>query len=235
MPALPVQKGHKLDDIAILQGIPPERLARVAVECGWRSYDRGTEILSANSESTDVFLIAEGRVRVTIYSPSGREVAFRNLGPSSSFGELAAIDGRGRSASVVVLEPSVLAVLSRSRFARLMQEEPSVAAHVMQNLAALIRDLTARVVDTSTLTVPARVRAEVVRLGREAGVEQNKAHISPLPFHSDIASHIGTTREAVTRELGRMAAEGLIERSGKGLVVHDFAGLVASTERLSEE
>lgn len=224
-----MQGSHKLDDIAILQGLSAAPLRSLATECRWRMIKRGAVLLDTEMPSTDVFLLVEGRVRVTIYSPSGREVALRDLGAGESFGELAAIDGSVRSASVVALEESVVAALSREQFWNLLQSQAAVAGNVLKRLAALVRDLTARVVDTTTLTVPERVRAEVVRQARAAGVAGNRASIIGFPTHADLASRLGATREAVSRDLARMAEQGLIERKGRDLVVLDFEALIEAT------
>lgn len=221
-----------LETIAILQGLDREALARLGRGCSWRRHHRGAEIVSAAAASSDVYLIAAGRVRVTIFSASGREVAFRELGRGDSFGELSAIDGQSRSASVVALEACEISVIPRARFWALLEEHPVVAANVLKALAALVRDLTARIVETTTLTVPERVRSEVVRMAREAGVAGNAASIASFPTQADIASRIGSTREAVSRELSRMTSLGLIERNGRRLVVPDFNELLAAVSEV---
>jgi CRP/FNR family transcriptional regulator, cyclic AMP receptor protein len=86
--------------------------------------------------------------------------------------------------------------------------------------------LTARVVDTTTLTVPERVRAKIVRQARLAGVVVNKSTINGFPTHADLASQIGATREAVSRELSRLSGQGLIRREGWDLTVTDFNELI---------
>ena len=66
---------------------------------------------------------------------------------------------------------------------------------------------------------------------REAGVTGNAARIDPAPRHTDIASQISTYREQVTRELSAMVKQGLVQRSGRALVIPDVARL----ERLVSE
>src|ERR1044072_7476223 len=99
--------------VKLLQDLPMRDLAALSALCAWRSYDRGQEVISQDSGNHDVFFVINGRVRVTIFALSGREVSFRDLAPGASFGELSAIDGQRRSASVVGLTPAVLASLSR--------------------------------------------------------------------------------------------------------------------------
>jgi len=228
-----MQPMRKLDHVAILKGVPSDELARLAATCRWRSHAKGTEILSAATDSTDVVCLVEGRVRISIVSAGGREVAFRELAPGASFGELAAIDGHGRSVSVVALEECVVAALSRQQFWGLLERQPKVATLVLQNLAALVRDLTTRLVETTTLTAPVRVRIELLRLAREAGVTGNRACIDRFPFHADFANRIGATREAVTRELARLTRAGLLVHQNAGIAIGDVARLEASIDEVS--
>lgn len=221
-------QSRKLNDIGVLDGLPADQLQRLGTACVWRAFERGVTIVDADMESTDVYFLVDGRVRITFFSSSGREVAFRELDAGGSFGELAAVDGLGRSATVIALETCTVAVIACEQFWKLMYTHPQIAANVLRRFATLIRDLTARVVDTTTLTVPERVRAVVVRQARTAGVVANRATIKGFTTHADLASQIGATREAVSRELSRLSGEGLIERDGRNLIVPDFEVLRAA-------
>lgn len=220
---------------ALLRGVPAADIEALAQACAWRSYEPGAVILTQDSPARDVSFIAAGRVRVTIYSQSGREVAFRDLGAGANFGEVSAIDGEGRSASVVALTRARLAHLPRERFRALMRAQPAVTDNVLRQLTALVRRLTERVVDQSTLHVRQRIQAELVRLARQTGTTARRAVISPVPRHADIASRVSTNREAVARELARLARDGLVERRRDGLVVTDVARLAALVERMRAE
>ncbi|MEX2242153.1 MAG: Crp/Fnr family transcriptional regulator [Burkholderiales bacterium] len=214
-----------LRDIALLEGLAPERLAALARECAWRNYAAEQRIISRDAGDRDLYLIVSGRVRVTTYSAAGRQVTFRDFGRGEHFGEVAAIDGKPRSSDVVALESTLLASLSRGPFGRLLQEEPAVAERLLRDLAALVRRLSERVLDLSTLGVHQRLYAEVLRLAREAGVTGNRARIEPAPKHADLASQVSTYREQVTRELSVLAKTGVLAKDGRALVVLDVARL----------
>jgi CRP/FNR family transcriptional regulator, cyclic AMP receptor protein len=220
-----------LRGIGLLDGLPAERLDALARECAWRNYAHEQQIISREAEDRDLYLIVSGRVRVTIYSAGGRQVTFRDLGAGECFGDVAAIDGKRRSADVVALESSLLAAMPPAVFWGLLRKEPLVAERALQRLANLVRALSERVIDLSTLGVQNRIHAELLRLAREAGIGGNTARIVPAPKHTDIASRVSTYREQVTRELSALVRMGIVERGDRALVVRDLARL----ERLVEE
>jgi CRP/FNR family transcriptional regulator, cyclic AMP receptor protein len=217
--------------IALLEGVPAERLDMLARECAWRQYGPGREIISRDADDDGVYLIVSGRVRVTTYSVNGRQVTFRDLGGGEYFGEVAAIDGMPRSAGVLALDSSLLASMPQAVFWRLLHGEPRVAERALRRLTALVRRLSDRVIDLSTLGVRSRVHAELLRLAREAGIARNAARIEPVPRYADIASQVSTSREQFTRELSALVRAGILERTGRALLVRDIARL----ERLVEE
>jgi CRP/FNR family transcriptional regulator, cyclic AMP receptor protein len=222
-PAPPSSLG--LRGIALLAGFAPERLEALAHECAWRRYEAGQSIISRSAPDRDLYFIVSGRVRVTTFSAAGRQVTFRDFGPGEHFGEVAAIDGMARSADVVGLEAGLLASLPPMGLGRLLREEPALAERLLRDFAGLVRRLSARVIDLSTLGVHQRLHAELLRLAREAGIKANVARIDPAPKHADLASQVSTYREQVTRELSALAKARVLGKDGRALVVLDVARL----------
>lgn len=221
-----VQSGESsLRAIELFQGVPEGELEALAERLRWKRYGADQQIIGHMEESTDVFLVIEGAVRVIVYSASGKEVAFRNICAGEYFGELAAIDGLPRSATVVALTESLIAAMSAEIFWRLLRRHPDFAAALVRRLAGSVRGLTERVFEFSTLAVRNRVHAELLRLARDNLVDGRSAVIRPAPTHAEIASRISTHREAVTRELNRLSHEGLVVRQSGALVVRDVTRL----------
>jgi CRP-like cAMP-binding protein len=221
-----------LRTIALLDGLSLDRLYALARECAWRRYAPDQQIISREADGRDLCLIVAGRVRVTTYSAAGRQVTFRDIGAGNYFGEVAAIDGEPRSADVIALESTLVASMPPAVFWRLAREEPLVAERMLRRLASLMRGLSERVIDLSTLGVQNRIYAELLRLAREAGVKDNVARIEPAPKHADLASRVSTYREQVTRELSALVKRGILERGDHALVIRDVAALARLVEEV---
>jgi len=231
----PEQLQRSLEGVAILAGLGTEARERLEKRCAWRHCRPGDPIVSYLDASDDVFFIVEGEVRVTIYSVAGRAVSFRNLGPGEVFGEYPAIDGGPRSASVEAARSSLIASIPGAAFQQLLQTEPKVAQALLPQLVTKIRALTNRVYEFSTLAVNNRIQAELLRLASLGTREGKGARIVPAPTHVDIASRISTHREAVTRELNRLAKLGLIERKRGALLVKDVGRLAEMVHEATGE
>ena len=224
-----------LKTVPIFAKLAENALERAAHRCTWRQHQAGEQILHFQDPSTDVLFLLSGKARVVIYSSEGKAVVFRDLKAATMFGEIAAIDRGPRSASIEALEPCTVASLSAENFERLMLEEPSVALATLHELAANVRRLSERVFEFSTLFVQNRVHAELLRLAGEVGAKDAEAVLSPAPSLSDIANRISTHREAVTREINRLARIGIIERQNGSLIVRDLDRLAAMLHEMTGE
>lgn len=190
-------------------------------------------IITEGTESSDVYLIVAGRLQFSLVSPGGREVVLREMGPHELFGELSAIDGGTRSTNVTALEAGKLAHMSAAEFTHFLIDVPQAGLWIARQLAKRIRSLTDRAFELATLPVASRVQAEVLRIAREASTPgEDTVLVQPMPTHADLAARIGTSREAVSRELGLLAKEGVLTQAGRKLQVPSLAALQALHDRM---
>jgi CRP-like cAMP-binding protein len=143
------------------------------------------------------------------------------------FGEYAAIDGRPRSANVEARTNCLVVSLPADAFRELLEAEPKVTKALLEHFVSEIRELTTRVFEFSTLAVRYRIQAEVLRLAQLSACKDMIARIVPAPTHAEIASRTSTHREAVTRELNRLAKMGILEQQNRELWITDVERLVA--------
>ncbi len=225
---------HTLSAIGLFSDLTSRDFDTLDKSCRWRTYRAGQQILSRSDETTDVFFIVSGEVRVAACSLDGKEVAFRDLGAGKTFGELSAMDGAPRSADVVALSDAVVPSMAAGAFMDVLRTHPEVSAKLLAQLAGLTRKLSDRVFEFSVLAVKNRVHAELLRLAREHDNGANMATVSPAPTHAEIASRVSTHREAVTRELNALDKGGVIIRRKGVLIVPDVARLASLVEDVGE-
>ena len=223
-------KDHEaLARIDLFQGLDPAALAQVERLVTLRRFGAGKTVVTHRDESREAFLILEGTVRITLFSPAGREVSYRDQKAGTSFGELPAIDGESRSASVVALADALIGVMTAANFRHVLQAYPSVALAELQKLTHLVRLLTHRIYWLST-PVPTRICAELRDLACENMIGPNVARLSPPPKHTDIANRLATHREAVSRVFSQLKRAGIVRRGRGEILVLDVERLARRAE-----
>jgi CRP/FNR family transcriptional regulator, cyclic AMP receptor protein len=227
--------GQSLEMVAIFASLPADSLARIEKRCSWRRYESGESIVDYLDASNDVYFIAAGEARASLYSVDGKAVTFTDLGPGEMFGEYAAIDGAPRSATIEARAGCYVASMSGATFRELLKQEPTLMLALLEQFVAKIRVLTTRVYEFSVLAVNNRIQAELLRLAKLAPQSGKSARIGSAPTHSEIASRISTHREAVTRELNRLSRLGIVERQGNALLVKDVDRLADMVREITGE
>ena len=219
-----------LDGISLLEELSPAVRDRLAQRCKWRNYRPQQEIIGRENPTRDVYFVATGRVRVVNWSYSGREVSFEDIGAGGTFGELAAVDGEPRSATMIALEETNVGAIDPDGFLEAVMGDPATARRLIRRLAAVIRRSTDRIFELSVHGANIRIYADLLRHAEANMTGDNTAEISPIPVHSDIAARVSTTRETVARVMGDLARRELVVRKSDRLVVTDVDRLAELVE-----
>ncbi len=185
----------------------------------------GQVIIDHQDESSDVFVVLDGSLRVELFSVNGREIILADIGKGDLVGEFAALDEMPRSATVTATGNCTLATIPGAAFKQAVLGDIRAAEWVVKRLTGRIRQLTERTFEMNALAVRSRLHCELLRLSLDAGVSENTSVISQAPTHQQIASKIGTHREAVTRELGYLQEQAITQQDGRTLTVCDVEKL----------
>ena len=211
----------------LFRSLDGAQIAALDRQCLWRRFEPGRTVVGHGEPDRDVYLVVAGHVRVVIQTSDGKDVILRDIGPGEFFGELAAIDGEPRSASIVATHRCLVAQMPPDVFRAAIHAHADVCDQILARLASELRNLANRVNEFSTMTVPRRLMAELLRSARRSPDNANRGVISPPPLHRDLAARIATHREAITKELSRLDKRGLLVRDRQRFVIPDIAALEA--------
>lgn len=204
-------------DVEVLRRVPflailPEPdLLRLAEQARQRQYRAGATIFHREDPGFNLHILREGRVKLVLASPEGREVTVGLLRPGDFFGELALLDGGPRSASVVALEPVETVTLERPPFVAVLEQHPEVSSALLAVLGDRLRRTDELVQDILFLDLPGRLAKQLLALAGEHGVPgAGGTRIDLRLNQSDLAAIVGATRESVNRCLNAYAERGLL-------------------------
>lgn len=226
---------RRLGEFPLFEGVEGKQLARLEQACQWQRYNAGKVIFDRGATTRDLFLVAEGRVRVVNYSYRGREVSFADVEPGGYVGEFAAIDGLPRAASVRAVTDVLLAVLPGDTFVEVLRSNASLSFALLERLVFMIRGCDERIMDLSTLGATQRVYAELLRLSEPDAAVPGLWVVKPCPTEREIASRVGTARETVDRAIRQLRFAGLVRRKDRKLYLMDKAKLEAITQALDAQ
>lgn len=191
-----------------------------------RTYAPGELLFVEGDHSHSVYVCVEGRVRLFLTMPSGRELLVGIKSPGDEFGELSALDGRPRSASAAALDPTVVAEVRADRFMELLHDEPQLSIAVCQSLSAELRRANDRLVTRNSDSAVVRTGRMLVELASMKMRHGGPSGTFELALtQSDLAGWIGATRESTARALARFRRAGLVETGRGCITVLDVVGL----------
>ena len=196
-----------LDKVFIFSGLDARQLAEIEQHAVFRTYPKNTIILSEGDISASLYVILSGRVKVYLNDEDGKEVTINYQSAGEYFGELSLIDDSERSASIITVEKSAFAIISKPAFHRVLTENPDIAIHLLEDLAQRVRDLTGNVKTLALSDVYGRLCKLLLSLAVERdGVLVVAEHLT----QQEIANRIGASREMVSRILKDLVSGGYI-------------------------
>jgi CRP/FNR family transcriptional regulator, cyclic AMP receptor protein len=204
----------------LFSALDGSELEAMAGRAAIRRFSAGEMLFSEGEPCTGLFVVASGQVRIFKTSPAGREHILAIQGAASSVAELPVFDGGPYPASAAAVEESQLVFLSREDFRACCLEHPEVGLKVLQVVGARLRRLVAIIEELSFTSLRQRLIAWLLREAQAHGRPSEHGTVFDLDVsHQEIAAHIGTVRELVSRNMARLQAEGLIRVKGREVTI----------------
>ena len=181
---------------------------------GLRRTFAADEILIREGDPADfLHVIVSGWVRVSTVLPDGRELVYALRGPGDVLGELAALHGWDRTASVRSLKPITAVQLTAAQFQACLRSRPEIGIGLIKTLAVRLRESELARVGTVSLDVSHRVARHLAGLMAERG--------AAIEFtQEEIANQLGASRRAVARAMAMLRERGVITTGRRRIVIN---------------
>ncbi|HEU4563532.1 MAG TPA: Crp/Fnr family transcriptional regulator [Gemmatimonadaceae bacterium] len=203
--------------------IPREHLDAIAAYGARTTWPAGFIVYERGTRADGIFVVLRGQIVLRTQVGSGRSFVPWLATTGETFGgEGLQRDARYASTARAEEESETLH-LSGARFSALLREQPAHALALMRQVMAEHTSLIEKFGEHATLTVEQRLIAALLRLaGNREAVADDGPVIRPIVPRRLLGELVGATRESISLVLGRLAAEGLVEREGNGLVITDL-------------
>ena len=171
-----------------------------------------------------IHVIVEGRVKVVRTSRAGREQVLHEDGPGATLGEVPVFDESVYLGSAVAVEDSTLLLVPAAPLLSVVERHPEIARQVIKVLSARLRKFAVLAADLSFSPVTARVARYLA-----TQAERSPTIVLSLT-RAELAAHLGTVREEISRALSELVRRGAIEVHGRQIRVLDSAKLINAAE-----
>jgi CRP-like cAMP-binding protein len=207
----------------VAQGEPGER-ARLVARFG-RTFHSGEAIFREGEPATEAFLLQEGRVRL-LKRVRHVERSLMVVRPGELFGESALLDAAGRSSTAVALTDGVALALGRDTFRSLLENHPTIATRVIDQLVRRVRDAEDQIEimllrDTQSKIVSALLKLARVPTKGEEGRDRADLIVSPV----ELSTRVGLDVDTVKRGVQRLREQGYVKITGERLEIPDVDSL----------
>ncbi|MEQ1536331.1 MAG: Crp/Fnr family transcriptional regulator [Burkholderiaceae bacterium] len=194
--------------------IPKPRLSvdlQVLADLGQqRSFRKDAIIVNEGETGDALYILIQGRVRVFSADTSGKEITLGTILSGDFFGEMS-LDGGSRSATVEALEPCLCAVVPNAHVLAYIRDNSEFAISLLQTTIVRARAATQAARNMALLDVYERLAQTLNHLAKVSDQDSTPKIIAPLITHSELASHVGASREMVSKLMKDLERGGYIQ------------------------
>ena len=183
-------------------------LQAIGARAAWGTYAAGELLFSEGDQCTGLYVVITGRIKIFKISRTGREQVLTIEGPAASVAELPVFDGGDYPASAVAMERSEILFMSRNDFRALCLDNPELGLKLLQVVSGRLRRLVEIIEELSFTSLRQRLILWLLRQAQRQGRTGDRGVSFDLgATHQEIATHIGTVRELVSRNMARLQAK----------------------------
>ncbi len=200
-----------LREIALFSSLTDKELMQIRDHLMLREFGKNQAILAEEETSEYMYIIIRGRVKIARLGREGRETLLAVHRAGEFFGELSLIDGKTTPASVVAIEKSSVAIISKDHFHALLYTQRKILENLLKILCERLRESWRKIEMLNFNDASQRLKMLMNILADTYGVRTDEGMVLRVRLiHQDIADMTGLTRETVTRVLDRWKKSGEI-------------------------
>ena len=205
-----------LKNIPVFRNFSENNLKQTIQNFSVMKINKNKTIVFQSEDSTDLYIVLQGRVKVTIMDPEGNEFVLTTFRKGDFFGEMSLLDGKSRSATVSAEEKTLLGVLKRERFLNAIKENSLIAIDLLTALVERLRKADEIIESFAFLQVKERLLKYLVECTHDACERDEKGFYKIKKLtQRGIASRIGASREAVSKVLiNLISKQYILEKEG---------------------
>jgi CRP/FNR family transcriptional regulator len=184
-------------------------------------FRKGQTIYNQDQPSTSIYLVIDGKVKVSRLADDGHQVVVDIYQPDEFFGESGFLSLAHRSEQATALETTKLMAWSAAEIEDIVMKRPRLAIALLQILVQRMIDFTKRIESFSVDNISQRLARSLIRFSERLGQPEEDGSVRMVPFtHELLSQYVGTSREIVTHYMNQFRRQGYLKYSRKGIFLY---------------
>jgi CRP/FNR family transcriptional regulator len=215
-----------LKDLIVFQNLDPEELELLCQNSYAKVYEKDEVIFFENDSVKKLYLLINGKVKLSMLSAEGKEKVLTILQEGDIFGELSLFDEDPHPLTAEVMEDARLLIIPWNEMEKMIIKRPSLAIKIIEALSKKTRLLTSQVRELVFQDAAGRLASLISRLAEDFGREIEEGTVIDLVLtHQEIANLIGSSRVTVTKLINKFIDDGMITIKKRKIIITDFESL----------
>ena len=191
-----------------------------------QSIKKGNTLFQEGDPGDRLYVVTEGKIKLSHASGDGRESVLMVLGPGDMFGEISLFDPGPRTATASAVTDSKVLSLSNTDLIPWLAGRPEVAQSLLQALAHRLRRTNETMSDLVFADVPGRVAKALLELGEKFGTKTTDGmYVHHDLTQEELAQLVGASRETVNKALADFASRGWLKLETRSVEILDIERL----------
>ncbi|MGB5831578.1 MAG: Crp/Fnr family transcriptional regulator [Thiohalocapsa sp.] len=202
--------------ISLFASLDEDEITSIEAHTNVKRCRKNTVLMERGDESSVLYFVISGQVRIFLSGDDGKEITLNELGPGDYFGELSLIGESHRTASAITLSECELRSLSKAEFKQCLEKYPRISFNLIRHLSLEVKRLSDDLADMALLDVYGRI----VKILTDAAEEDSGRLITQKLTQQAIADRVGCSREMVNRILKELKIGGYLSVEDKRFVIN---------------
>ena len=213
-----------LKELPVFKSLSDNYLSRIAKDFIVFQVKKGETVFYQSDSSTDLYIVLDGTVRASLLNQDGQELVLAAFDKGDFFGEMSLLDGKPRSATIIVAEDSILGMLKREKFLSAVKNDPMIAIDLISALVQRLRMADDMIESLAFLDVSQRLMELLLQIAKAEG-EKDKSGFFRIKklTHKELAARIGASREAISKVIKVLVFKDVVREEGDCLLISSDA------------
>jgi CRP/FNR family transcriptional regulator len=220
---------NQIKDIALFQGVSPEKLRFLASQATYKKFNQGEMVIGESDPIRSFYVVITGQLKLYRSSAEGKEQTLQLLGAGDPFGLCTAFATDSFPASAMAIVESSVLLIPGTVMETVARQEPALLLNIISILSQRLRDSMTIIESLALKEIPGRLASFLRHLLPKEAKDKNIA-VELTISQRELAKILGTTPEALSRALRKMANDGIIKTAGRMITILNHKAL----EKLAE-